>query len=333
MRRREFIFILGGAAAGLPLAAAGWLPASRAQQPAMPVIGRLSLGPRPNPRFEAPFHRGLAEAGYIPGENVAIEFRKADSPLQLQRFAADLVDRQVDVIVTTGSPYAAIAAKAATSTIPIVFMLAEDPVRYGLVTSLSRPGGNVTGMTVLKSELTGKRLDLLLGLVPQATRIAYLAGPSSAPVFEEHKNDVLAAARALGREIVILEGLDFEAAFANLAEQRAGALTVGNLTAFTPPRRRDKILELAARHKIAATYPSRDYVLEGGLMSYDSDGVDAARQLASQYVGRILKGAKPPELPVQRPNKFDLVINLKTAKALGLTIPRALRAAATELIS
>jgi putative tryptophan/tyrosine transport system substrate-binding protein len=328
--RREFIFTLGGAAAAWPLAARG-------QQPAMPVIGFLGLGSsNPNSTFEDAFRQGLAQAGYIPGQNVAIEFRWANNqPSVLPELAANLVDRKVAVIVTTGSPYATLAAKAASSTIPIVFALADDPVRYGLVTSLSRPGGTVTGMTFLAAELEGKRLNLLLGLIPQGTTIAYLSGPSSSPIFEDRKSAMLAAGRALGREIVVLEvrRFDFEAAFATLVEQGADALIVGSFSSFlNPPRNRDKILELAARHKITAMYPNRQYAVHGGLMSYDSDSVAAVRQLGSHYVGPILKGAKPGDLPVMQPTKFELVINLKTAKALGLQIPDKLLALADEVI-
>lgn len=324
MKRRAFITLLGSAAVSWPLPA-------RAQQTGLPVIGILGLGRDPYLPFVADFRQGLAEAGYVPGRNVAIEFRWADSTLSLPRLAAELVDRKVDVIVTTGTPYAAVAAKDATSTIPIVFQLSGDPLKYGLVTSLSRPGGNITGMTFLVAELTGKRLNLLLDLIPQATPVAYLSFPD-APVSEELKSDMLAAGRALGREIIVLEvrGLDYTAAFTTLVEQRAGGLIVGGFTAFL--RNRDKIVELAARHKIAAMYPGRQYVVDGGLISYGAVG-PGPRLLARNYVGPILKGAKPTDLPVRQPTEFALVINLKTAKVLGLTIPRTLLAAATELIN
>jgi len=322
MKRREFITLFGSALS--------WPLAARAQQTAMPVIGVLGLGPRPNSVFVAGFRQGLAEAGYIPGRNVAIEFRWADSPLSLPRHAAELVDRKVDVIVTTGSPYAAVAAKEATSTIPIVFGLPEDPLKYGLVTSLSRPGGNVTGITFLTSELVGNRLNLLLDLVPQATTIAYLSFPD-APVAEDHKRDMLAAGRALGREIIVSEvrRFDFEAAFTTLVEQRADGLIVGSFTAFLQNRKR--VVELAARHQIPAIYPSAQYVIDGGLISYGT-GRSGVSELARSYIGQILKGAKPADLPVQRPSKFELLINLKTAKAIGVTIPRTLFATATEWI-
>jgi putative ABC transport system substrate-binding protein len=328
MRRREFITLLGGAAA--------WPLAARAQQPDVPVIGFLGVGSSDaNSAFGAAFRQGLAEAGYVPGQNVAIEFRWANYQLSLlPRLAAELVDRKVAVIVTTGSPYAALAAKAATSTIPIVFAIADDPVKHGLVTSLGRPGGTATGMNFLTGELAGKQLNLLLELIPQATTIAYLSAPSDSPIFEDRKSDMLAAGRALGREIIVLEAprLDFEAAFATLVEQRADALIVGSFTVFLDPRNRDKILALAAHHKIKAMYPNRGYALRGGLMSYDADVLPAIRQLGSHYVGQILKGAQPADLPVMQPTKFKLVINLKTAKALNLQVPDRLLALADEVI-
>jgi len=322
MKRRKFITLLGSAVA--------WPIAVRARQTGMPVIGVLGLGPS-DPGFVAAFRQGLVEAGYIPDQNVAIEFRWADTRFSFPRLASDLVDRKADVIVTTGSPYAAVAAKNATSRIPIVFGLAEDPVQYGLVTSLGRPGGNVTGMTFLTSELVGKRLDLLLGLIPQATTIAFLSITGST-LSEDMKRDMLAAGRAVGREIIVSEvrNLDFEAAFTTLVEHRAGALVVGSFTVFR--NNRHKIVELAARHKITAMYPNREYVVDGGLMSYGADRSASIRQLARDYIGPILKSANPADLPVQQPTQFQLVINVKTAKALGLTIPRMISAATTEWI-
>jgi putative ABC transport system substrate-binding protein len=327
MRRRDFITLLGGAAT--------WPLAARAQQPVTPVIGFLGLGPpRPQSPLVAALLERVAGAGYVAGRNVAIEFRWANfHPPLLPRLAAELVGRQVAVIVTQGSPYAALAAKAATSTIPIVFGITEDPVKYSLVASLNRPGGNVTGRTSLGTDLAAKRLDLLLKLVPQVTKVGYLSGPSESPVFKVARSEMLAAGSALGREIIVAEvrHLDFEAAFATLVEQRAGALMVGNFTLFgTERRNRDKILELTARHKIPTMYPGRFYVINGGLMSYDADLV-LFRQVGA-YVGRILSGAKPSDLPVQQPTKFELVINLKTAKALDLTVPPILHAIADEVI-
>ena len=324
MKRREFITLLGSVAAGWPLGA-------HAQQTGMPVIAILGLGPRdPNLAFGG-FRQALAEAGYVPGQNVAIEARRADNPSSLPRLATELANRKVDVIYTFGSPFAAVAAKAATSTIPIVFELDDDPVRYGLVTSLSRPGGNVTGMTFLGTELAAKRLNLLLELIPQATKIAFLS-LLDAPISEQRNTEMLSAGRALGREIIVSEvrGFDFNAAFRTLVEQRAGALIVGNFTFFQ--RNRDKIVELAARHKLAAVYPGRQYVVDGGLMGYSGVGGLRGRELALNYIVPILKGAKPADLPVRQPTQFAFSINLKTAKALGLTIPRSLLAAATELI-
>jgi putative ABC transport system substrate-binding protein len=323
MRRREFIKVIGGAVA--------W-PVGAWAQPETPVIGYLHNG---TPVRTLAFRQGLADAGYVPGQNVAIEFRWSNHRTWLlPQLAADLVERKVAVIVTTGSPQAALAAKSATSTIPIVFALADDPVRYGLVASFSRPGGNITGLTSLTGELTGKRLDLLLELVPEASTIAYLSGPSDAPIFENRKSDILAAGRMLGRKILLLEvrGRDFEAAFRTLVQQRADALIVGSFRFFLNPETRDAILRLATRHKIATIYPNRSYTDHGGLMSYDTDHAVALRVVGSQYVGRILKGAKPADLPVMGPTKFELVINLKTAKALGLTFPPSLFATANEVI-
>jgi putative ABC transport system substrate-binding protein len=329
MIRRDFITLLGGAAAAWPLAA-------RAQRPAMPVIGFLGLGsPGQNSPSVAALREGLAEAGYVAGQNVAIEFRWANFQNSLlSRLAADLVGRQVAVIITQGSPNAALAAMAATSTIPIVFVTGEDPVKYGLVASFNRPGSNVTGVTSLAAELAGKRLNLLLELVPQATKVGYLSGPSGSPVFEGLRTDMLAAGHALGREIIVLEvrRLDFEAPFETLVEQRADALIVGNYTLFGGERNRNKILELTARHKIPTMYPGRGYAVNGGLMSYDTDLRALFHQVGAHYIGQLLNGAKPADLPVQQPTKFELVINLKAAKALGLAVPPLLLARADEVI-
>jgi putative ABC transport system substrate-binding protein len=267
---------------------------------------------------------------------VAIETRFAQPRSdRLPELAADLVRRKVAVIVATGSPNAVLAAKAATSTIPIVFATADDPVKYGLVASLNQPGGNITGVNYLLSELGGKRLNLLLELVPQATTVAYLSGPSASPVFEYLTHDVLATARALGREVVVLEALrgsDLEAAFATMVQRRVDALIVGGYTVFLDPPNRDKILELAARHKIPTIYPSRPYVAAGGLLSYSADIAGAFRQVGAFYVGQILKGARPAELPVQQTNRFQLIINLKTAQSLGIQVPRILLTVADEVI-
>jgi putative ABC transport system substrate-binding protein len=324
MRRRDFITLLGGAAA--------WPVAARAQQPWLPVVGFLSLSPFSS--LPPGFRRALAEAGYVPDQNLAIQFRSANFNNSLTpRLAADLVGRGVSVIVASGSPYVALAAKEATSTVPIVFLISDDPVKYGLVASFNRPGGNVTGVDSLVAELAGKRLNLLVELVPQATAIGYLSGPSGSPVFEDFRSAMLAAGQALGRDVIVLEvrSLDFEAAFASLVEQRAGALIVGNFTLFSSPRNRAAIVELAARHKIPAIFPDRQYVIDGGLMSYAAS-VDDTWQQVGVYTARILKGAKPADLPVLQPTKFDLVLNLKAAKALDLAIPPTLLVSAEEVI-
>jgi putative tryptophan/tyrosine transport system substrate-binding protein len=330
MRRRAFI-------AGVASAAA-WPVAARAQEP-MPLVGFLYLGDSFGISLGnslenlLAFRQGLAEAGFVEGKNVRFEFQGSASNERLPALAVELVNKRPAVIVATGSPPAILAARAATSTVPIVFATALDPVKYGLVTSLNRPLGNMTGISVLGSELVGKRLNLLLEVTPQAKKFAYLSGPAAAPIFEDLRSRTVAAGQALGREIVVLEirnDLDLEPAFATLVEQGAGAVTVGNFT--TLANVSDHIIELAARHKVPTMYPARFYSAAGGLMSYSVDLVDAIRQLGAQFVGRILKGAKPSDLPVQQPTKFELVINLKTAKVLGLTIPEILLATADEVI-
>jgi ABC-type uncharacterized transport system substrate-binding protein len=329
MRRREFITILGGTSLAWPLAA-------HAQRPAMPLIGFLDLrSAAENVRFIAQFRQGLAEAGYLEGRNVAIEFRWAEGHRdRLPALAEDLVRRQAAVIVATGALATALAAKAATSKIPIVFMQAVDPVKYGLVASFNRPGGNLTGVVFRSIELASKRLDLLSELVPQATTVAYLSGSASLLTFEEQKSNMLAAASTLGRQVIVLEchsESDFEAAFATLVERGAGAFILGVFPLFYELRNRDRIIGLAARHKVPAMYPHYMYPLAGGLMSYSTDA-GTYREVGVNYVGRILKGAKPADLPVQLATKFNFAINLKTAKALGLTIPQRLLVAANELI-
>jgi putative ABC transport system substrate-binding protein len=325
MRRREFITGLGAAAS--PLAA-------RAQQPGIiPVIGFLEpTSPGAFPRGVAEFRRGLEEAGYVEGRNVTIEYRWADGQFdQLPRLAADLVGRRVAVIVASGGVDAALAAKGATSTIPIVFAGGADPVTYGLVASLNRPGGNITGMTGILNELAGKRLELLHELVPQATTVGYLVDDQTPEKAHVPTSDLLAAARALGLHVIVLEcrsDRDFEAAFATLVQRQPSALMVSAFPlAFN---NRPKILALAARHKIPAIYPQPQYTRGGGLMSYD--GVSTLRQIGFYYVPQILKGARPADLPVQQPTKFRLLINAKTAEALGLAIPRTLLVIADEVI-
>jgi putative ABC transport system substrate-binding protein len=321
MRRREFIAGLAGTAAS-PLAA-------RAQQATMPVIGYLSFGtPRDGVGGVTAFLEGLAAAGYVEGRDVAIEFRWANNQgWRLPPLAEELVQRQVAVIMALDGGPSALAAKSATSTIPIVFLLGADPVKFGLAA-----GGNMTGLTAVSSALTGKRLDLLREIAPQATTVAYLADPR-AQDSEEATKAVLAAAGTLGRQAMILEArseFDIDAAFATLVERGAGALVVGPHILFQ--RNGKKIIDLAARHKISAIYPDRGFAVAGGLMSYTTDGLAAVRQIGSLYAARILRGASPADLPVQQPAKFNLVINLSTAKALGLTIPEGLLATADELI-
>jgi len=328
MRRRRFLTLLGGAAI--------WPRAARAQQPAMPLIGFFDIrSAAENAPNLTEFHQGLAEAGYADGRNIAIEYRWAEGHFErLPTLAGELVHRQPAVIVATGALGTALAAKAITSTIPIVFMNGSDPVKYGLVASLNRPGGNLTGVTFRSAELTSKRLEFLVELVPQATTVAYLTGNALALTFADEKSNFLAAASALRRHAIVLECRnedDFEASFATMLERGAGAFVVGVFPLFYQLRSRDRILELAARHKIPGVYPHRMYPAAGGLMSYNT-GAGSYREVGVNYVGRILKGAKPADLPVQQASKFSLVINLKTAKALDLKIPQTLLVTASEVI-
>jgi putative tryptophan/tyrosine transport system substrate-binding protein len=325
--RRAFLSLLGSAAAAWPLAA-------RAQQPAMPVIGFLHPA-SPNTIADRlrGFRQALKEAGYVEGENVAIEYRWAEEQIdRLPALAAELVRRRVAVIATAGGPTAAFAAKAATTTIPIVFVVNEDPVRLGLVASLARPGGNLTGINIFTGELGAKRLELLRELMPAATRVAMFVNPADAAIAETTVRDVEPAARSMGLQIQVLQAStshEINAAFATLVRERSDALFVGSFPFFNS--RRVQLVNLASRHAIPATFSNRDFAEIGGLMSYGTNIADAFRQVGV-YSGRILKGAKPAELPVMQASKFELVINAETARMLGLTVPSSLIALADEVI-
>ena len=325
MKRRAFITLLGGAAAAWPLAA-------RAQQGTMPVVGLLHPSSTDTARLRA-FRQGLKDAGFIEGENVAIEYRSADDQTdRLPALAAELVQRRVAVIAAIGGIPSALAAKAATTTIPIVCLVGIDPVRLGLVASLARPGGNLTGINILSTELAAKRLELLRALVPGATRIAVLVDPTNAAGTDSTLRDVGAAARALGLQIQVLNAstsLELEAAFATLVSERSDALLVGS-TPFLFDRR-VQLAQLAARHAVPAIYQDRHHAEVGGLMSYGASLVDAYRHVGV-YTGRILKGAKPADLPVVQSTRFELVINLQTARLLALAVPPTLLARADEVI-
>jgi putative ABC transport system substrate-binding protein len=326
MRRREFLGVLGGAGAA-------WSFAARAQQTAMPVIGFLSSeSPALFASFLRMFRRGLNETGYVEGQNVLIEYRWAEGQNdRLPALAADLVRRQVNVIVAPGTTPGALAVKAATSTIPVVIFTAGDPVELGLVASLNRPGGNITGATSLGRELAPKRLELLHELMPTATVMALLVNPSNPVLTESTSREVRAAASRLGLQLHILRASterDFDPVFADLLPLQASALVIAIDSFFTG--RRERLGALALRHRIPAIYQYRDFAEAGGVMSYG--GNMEPYHLAGVYTGRILKGEKPSNLPIQQVTKVELVINLKAAKALGLTMPTALLVRADEVI-
>jgi putative ABC transport system substrate-binding protein len=326
MKRREFITLVGGAAAS-------WPNVSRAQQSAMPVIGFLHSGSRETfTRPLAAFHKGLGEAGFVEGRTVSIEFRWAENHYdRLPAMAADLVSRGVNVIATPGSTPATLAAKAASADIPLVFLIGNDPVKLGLVASLNAPGGKVTGVSFLINALEAKKLEVMHQLVPAALTIGVLLNPKN-PLVDSQLRDVQQAAAALGLKVIPLNAgseADIEAAFATLLEQRAGALLVTADPALTSWR--DRMIALAARNAIPTIYHLREFTDAGGLISYGTSLSDGYRQVGL-YVGQILKGTKPADLPVQQPTKFEMVINLKTAKALRLDVPATLLAVADEVI-
>jgi putative ABC transport system substrate-binding protein len=326
IRRREFILALGGAVA-CPFAV-------YAQQPAMPVIGLLSIrSADTDAGLLVPFHQGLSVSGFAEGRNVAIEYRYAlGQPDRLPSLAADLIGRQVSLIVTTGGAQAALAAKAATTTIPIVFTVGADPVGAGIVKSLNRPGGNLTGVTTSYDEAAPKRLGLLREILPKAAIIGVLVNPNDPITANSETNDMRRAGRSIGQQIEILQAgteRDIETAFARLIDLRADALVVAPDALFATQAR--QLVALAARHAIPTLYWRREFVEAGGLMSYGSSLAEALR-VVGVYAGRILKGEKPSDLPVQRPTKFELVVNVKAAKGIGLAIPESFLARADEVI-
>jgi putative ABC transport system substrate-binding protein len=327
MKRRDFITLLGGAAAAWPLAA-------RAQQGALPVVGFVNASSADASADRArAFRKGLSEAGYVEGQNVTVEYHWLDGQFdRLPSLMADLVRRRVAVIATPAGNYASQVAKAATTTIPIVFGVGEDPVRLGLVASLARPGGNATGINFFVMEVLAKRLGLLHDVVPKAIRIAVLVNPANAPIAEATLQEIPEAARAIGLQIQVLNARtsgEIEAAFATIVRDRADALFVASDVFFVS--RRVQFATLATRYAIPATYHSREFVEVGGLMSYGTTVLDNFRQVGV-YTGQILKGAKPADLPVLQPTKFEFVINLQTARALGIEVPNSIQLLADEMI-
>jgi putative ABC transport system substrate-binding protein len=326
MKRREFIGLLGGALAMWPIGA-------RAQQQVVPLIGFLNTQSAGSfSHLVAGFQQGLREAGFLEGQNIQIEYRWAEGRYErLPALANDLVHRGIAVLVATGGEPAALAAKESTEAVPIVFIIGGDPIRMGLVTSMNRPGGNVTGLTLLSTEIEGKRLGLLQELLPKASLIAVLINPDF-PSAENRQRDVLEAASRVGLKTIVVSARSesqFEPAFTTAVEQRANALMVFGDPFFNS--RRDQLVALAADYKIPAIYETRDYALAGGLMSYGVNIVELYRE-AAHYTAQILRGAKPNDLPIMQPTKFQTIINLKTAQALGLTIPPTLLATADEVI-
>jgi len=326
MTRRKLLLLLGGAMTASRVV--------RAQQKAMPVIGFLHGGsPEPAAPGVTAFRQGLSENGYVEGQNVSIEYRWAEGSYdRLPALAANLVGRKVDLIVTSGGTPAALAAKSATSTIPIVFAFVADPVAAGLVASLARPGANVTGFSNISNELAPKRLELLSELVPQARAIALLVNPNNPTVAEALIGDVQEAARAKGLQLSVVKAStesQMDAAFAAFAQLQVGALLVGGDALYSSQR--EQLVALAAHHSVPAIYDGRQFAALGGLISYGTSLPAVYRQLAT-YAGKILNGAKPADLPVQQPATFELVVNLKTAKALGLTIPQSILARADDVI-
>ena len=328
--RIEWLFVASLSALGLLTSPF----ATSAQQPAMPVVGWLGArSPGESAYVLAAFHKGLSEIGYVEGKNVAIEYRWAELQYdRLPALAAELVDRRVTVIAATGGGLSPLAAKAATSTIPIVFVAGDlDPVKSGLVASLSRPGGNITGVTLLLSALGAKRLEMLRALMPTATIDGLLVNPSN-PNSEAQAKESQEAARTLGIQLNVLRAStdrELDTAFVAIVQRRAGALLIGNDSFFLS--RRDRLVAMAARHAVPTMYFVREFAVAGGLISYGTSNTDAYR-LVGVYVGRILKGEKPADLPVQEPTRFDLVINMRTAKSLGLTIPPSLLLQADQVL-